>query len=181
MIALENPSIPDFDFLDLSRMYPPTTRLSDSRTEDEFCKRLLLLGAKWYDSLSRLIFLRCIDGDAPDTLCIDALEDGSEPLPTQRERTWVSIAWPSTGEVVVAEWNTIMYGYGKDDDRFLPVEELGRLRLCKDMDEKATILKEWFEGKAIEDIQAYEGNWWLQIWDSKESGEHGKMQDTWHT
>jgi hypothetical protein len=180
VIALKNPTIPDFDFLGLSRMYPPTTRFSDPRTEDEFCKKLLLLGAKWYDSLSRFYFLRCAGGEAPDTLCIEALENGSEPLPTVRERTWVSIAWPSAGGLVVAEWNTLMYGYGKDDDMFLPDEELGRLRLCKNMDEKALILMDWFEGKEIEDIQAYKGNSWLRIWDSKVGGEHGKMENTWH-
>ncbi|KAF2677924.1 hypothetical protein K458DRAFT_349533 [Lentithecium fluviatile CBS 122367] len=179
VIALENATIPDFEFLDLSRTHPPKTRFSDSQSEDEFCKKLLLLGAKWYDSLSRIIFLKGVDGDVPDAVCIDALEEGREPAPTERERTWVSVAWPSTGGMVVAEWNTIMWGYGRDDDRFLPYEELGRLRMCKDMDEKAVILKEWFEGKGFKNVGEYIGNAWMGIWDSKESGEHGEMQDTW--
>lgn len=44
--------------------------------------------------------------------------------------------------MVVSEWNTNMWGCGGDDERFVPTEELGRLGMCKDMDEKTLILKE---------------------------------------
>lgn len=177
VIVLENATIPDFEFLNLSRIHPPKTRVPDSQSEDEFCQKMLLLGAKWYDSLSRFYFLKRVDRNDPDAACIDAIEEEREPAPTERERTWVSVAWPSIGGgMVVAEWNTVMWGYGKDDDRFLPYEELGRLSLCKDMDEKAVVLKEWFEGKGFQNVGEYVGNGWIRSWDGKESGEHGDMQ-----
>lgn len=58
---------------------------------------------------------------------------------------------------MIAAWNTLIWGYGRDDDRFVPYKELGRLRVCKDIDEKATVLKEWFEGKEFKHVGAYKG------------------------
>jgi hypothetical protein len=44
-MALENPTIPGFDFLSLDRFDSQPTRYLRQRDEDDF-KRLLLLGAK---------------------------------------------------------------------------------------------------------------------------------------
>jgi hypothetical protein len=50
LIVLERADAVDFNFLNLSRLSPPLTRATDPKTEDEFCQRLLLPGAKWFDS-----------------------------------------------------------------------------------------------------------------------------------
>src|SRR5437868_13655831 len=57
LIILEHADAVEFDFLNLSRLNPPSTRGTDPKVEDEFCRRLLLLGAKWFDSESRYRFL----------------------------------------------------------------------------------------------------------------------------
>jgi hypothetical protein len=52
-IILERADAIDFDFLKISRFDPPLTRATAPEAEDECCQRLLLLGAKWFDSESR--------------------------------------------------------------------------------------------------------------------------------
>ncbi|KAF2465755.1 uncharacterized protein BDR25DRAFT_360284 [Lindgomyces ingoldianus] len=60
VIVLENATIPDIGFLNLSGIHPPQTRFSDSKCEDECCKNLLL----------------------PDAGCINGLEEERESAPT---------------------------------------------------------------------------------------------------
>lgn len=120
-----------------------------------------------------------MDGDEPDAACLEALEEERISTPIEQERTWVCVAWPREGTIVVAEWNKITWGFGKDDERFPPEEHLGRLKDCKDMDEKAFVLKEWFEGTELRGVDEYVGSALMGKWEDKERGEHGEMQDTW--
>jgi hypothetical protein len=46
-VALEDATGVDFEFLGLDPVNPLQRRLPDQSAEDEFAKRLLLLGAKW--------------------------------------------------------------------------------------------------------------------------------------
>jgi hypothetical protein len=56
MIALENAHAIDFEFLGLNPLSPRMHRLQDDNAEYTFCQRLLLTGAKWWDSEARRSF-----------------------------------------------------------------------------------------------------------------------------
>ena len=102
---------------------------------------MLLLGAKWWDSYARFSLLK--GADLLDDDCISALEEGQEPEPSLKERYWVSVAWPSSGGLVVSEFDTNLWGMDRDTENLVP-EDVARLRLCRSMDEKAAMLREWF-------------------------------------
>lgn len=72
--------------------------------EDGFCQKLLLLSAKWWDSNARYSLLNSGEVD------IVEFDESDKPLPTMREGHWVSVAWPSTGGLVVSEFDTNMWG-----------------------------------------------------------------------
>lgn len=55
MIVLDSAEVIDFEFLGLSPLDPPVKRLDNQAAEDAFCQRLLLLGAKWWDSEARYL------------------------------------------------------------------------------------------------------------------------------
>lgn len=57
LIVLQCATAVDFDFLGLDRGMPPLQRHSSPSAEDDFCRRLLLLGAKWWDSQGALRLL----------------------------------------------------------------------------------------------------------------------------
>jgi hypothetical protein len=170
MISLENASGADFNFLGLDRLNPEMKRHKTREEEDAFCQRLLLLGAKWWDSVARHWLLN--NPDQEDTAELD-----NSPLPTMRERYWVSVAWPSTGGLVVSEYNTNMYPGGVETET-VP-DDVCRLVLCTTMDEKAAILKGRFEGKSWESVNDYHGNAFVRCWETKYSGEVGELLQTW--
>lgn len=176
VIVLERAESPDFNFLGLDRIYPPEKRHENPDGEDEFCKKLLLLGAKWWDSISRYSLLKGADEGEAD--CIVALEEGPEPEPSLRERYWVCVAWPSSGGLVVSEFQTTVGPLGVNDDNFVP-EDVARLRLCRNMDERAAMLKERFHGETFANVKEYQGNAFIGSWSWKEDGEHGAFQQTW--
>ncbi|KAH7371730.1 hypothetical protein BKA66DRAFT_572699 [Pyrenochaeta sp. MPI-SDFR-AT-0127] len=171
IIVLEAASPADFDFLHLNRINPPTQRYKTPEEEDIFCQKLLLLGAKWWDTVRRCVLLTSEETD------ILALDDSDEPLPTLRERYWVSVAWPSTGGMVVSEWDTNMYGVGIVDE--LVPTDVSRLLLCTNMDEKAEVLKSRFQGKHWGTVAEYQGNAFINCWSSKETGEVEQFQMAW--
>ncbi|KAF1829869.1 hypothetical protein BDW02DRAFT_126743 [Decorospora gaudefroyi] len=171
VIMLENASVADFQFMGLDRLHPPLLRHQTPEEEDAFSKRLLVLGAKWWDSVARH-WLLSPDNPDPD---IEALENSPEPTP--KERHWVSVAWPSTGRLVVSEYDTNMYPGGRGDGT-VP-EDVCRLMLCTTMDEKATMLKERFEGKEWASVSDYDGYAFLGCWEKKTSGEAGDLLQTW--
>lgn len=57
LIVLESVTALDFDFLGLDSLHPPMRRDPNQDTEDMLCQRLLLLGAKWFDSRDRYGFV----------------------------------------------------------------------------------------------------------------------------
>jgi hypothetical protein len=170
MIALERVSVADFDFLKLDRLNPKMKRHETREEEDAFCQRLLSLGAKWWDSMARHWLLN--NPDQEDTSELD-----NSPLPTMKERYWVSVAWLSTGGLVVSEYNTNMYPECVETDT-VP-NDVCRSMLCTTMDEKATMLKERFGGKTWASVDDYQGNAFLGCWESKKTGEVGDLLQTW--
>lgn len=74
----------------------PCTGIPTKNVEDEECQRLLLLGAKRFDSYNRYGFVTNLaDNEERE---IEDLEDGRQPLPTMVERRWVSVGIPSKPE-----------------------------------------------------------------------------------
>jgi hypothetical protein len=171
IMMLQDASPADMDFLDLDRTNPPMLRHESPEAEDDFCQKLVLLGAQWWDSYARYLLLE------REMLGIIELDENYEPLPTMRERYWVSVAWPSTGGFVVSEFDTNMWG--ADDSTERVPRDVARLRLCNSMDEKAQVLQERFEGKVWGKVEDYRGNGFIGCWDQKESGEVGDFQKTW--
>jgi len=139
LIVLEHVTALDFDFLGLDSIHPPMRRDPDQHAEDKLCQRLLLLGAKWFDSYDRYTFVAGVAEDHDPSIL--ALEAGEEQAPTTIERRWVSVAHPSglDGGVWVAEFDTVMYGMQEKND-LLPADA-GKVLLTKTMNEKGEILQ----------------------------------------
>lgn len=62
--------------------------------EDNFSQRLLLLGAKWWDSEARFRIIS--SAIAEDDEANEAVEEGMVEEPTLRERRWVKVGWEVT-------------------------------------------------------------------------------------
>lgn len=144
LITLEADAV-DFEFLGLDRLDPPMKRLADQAEEDEFCKRLLLLGAHWWSGSDRraLVLQACEDENVPEFLY------EQEPLPTRRERAWVEVGWPTVGGGVwVTDWDTGIYGV--DGESHVPFD-ISRLRMAHTMDERCRLLRERFGARFSRD------------------------------
>ena len=100
VIILDEATHVDFTFLGLSTTDPPLKRPSHSTIrnyeeavakEDKFCQRLLLLGAKWWDSPSRYHLISVYQAEDPNAVA--GVEAKSMPERTVRESKWVRVAW----------------------------------------------------------------------------------------
>lgn len=80
LVVLEHATALDFEFLGLDAVHPPMRRDPAQDAEDRLCQRLLLLGAKWFDSRERYGFVANVAaGEEPEIQAIEAVE---EPAPT---------------------------------------------------------------------------------------------------
>jgi hypothetical protein len=161
----------DLEFLGLDPLDPPTKRLPNQNDEDDFWRRLLLLGAKWWDSEARFRLLNA--AASLDSRAIEALENETAPSQTMRVRRWVSVAWPTTGGLWVAEFDTTLWEI-VEEDNLLPGES-ARLKLARTMDERCQVLRDHFRPTFYEDVKDYEGYAFLNSWDEKETGEVGPL------
>jgi hypothetical protein len=177
LIVLRNVTGADFDFLGLDPVHPPLQRSPDQDEEDEFCQQLLLLGAKWFDSKSRYVFVFGVAQD--EEPCILALENGEAPEPTTMERRWVSVGWPSEpdqrGGLWVADFDTTMYGV-QEKHNLVPSAAV-KVTLARTMDEKCAILKS-IGGKFHQSLDMYDGAACLKAWTTKTAGEVGPLEPT---
>lgn len=156
LIILEDAQAIDFEFLGLDHLNPPATRLGNQNEEDKFCQKLLLLGAKRWESDDRFYFVAdVLKGDESAT---QELEDEAQPELTPMERRWMTIGWPTSGGFWVAE----------DDGG--PPDEAGSLSLAKTMDERCQILREQFSARFYEDVKDYQG------FDSLDRGEEREVE-----
>lgn len=155
----------DLEFLGIDPLDPPTKRSPDQADEDRFCRRLLLLGAKWWKSEARFQFLQ--KADALDESAIQALEDESEPAPTMAERRFISIAWPSTGGFWIAEFDTTLWGI-EEEDNLVP-DDIARLYLARTMDERSVILQNRFGANFYTSASEYQGCAFLNAWEEREA------------
>jgi hypothetical protein len=122
---------------------------------------------KWWDSNARYSLLNSGEVD------IVEFDESDKPLLMMRERHWVSMVWPSTGGLVVSEFDTNMWDV--EIETVLVPEDVARLRLCTSMDEKAQMLKEKFRGKMWGNAEDYRGNAFIGCSGLKEAGEVGEF------
>ena len=112
LIVLRPITAVEYEFLGLDVINPSLYRDSNQDAEDQFCQRLLSLGAKWYDSLSRYRFIYAVEKNEERE--VTALETGEECvcMPSAMECQWISVGYPSgeAGGLWVAEYEINMYG-----------------------------------------------------------------------
>jgi hypothetical protein len=171
VIILDHTEVADLVFLGLDPLNPPAKILPSQAAEDDFCQRLLLLGAKWWDREARFHFL--ISADNLDDRAIQALENETAPIPTMRERHWVSVAWLTTGGLWVAEFDTNLWGI-MEEEKLVP-SEIARLKLACTMDERSEELRGHFKAKFYQDVRDYQGYAFWNSWEEKETGEVGPL------
>lgn len=73
--------------------------------------------------------------------------------------------------------HTTLYGYDPDSDSFVPDDE-NRLRLCRDMDEKAAVLKEKFEAKTFASVEECQGNAFINLQNWREARKVSTIQES---
>ncbi|KAH8595660.1 hypothetical protein B0O99DRAFT_594417 [Bisporella sp. PMI_857] len=117
----------DFEFLGFDAVNPPLRRDSNQDAEDEFCQRLLLLGAKKEES-------------RPHIMALENEEEGAH-VPSTMERRWISVGYPSgpKGGLWVSEYDTTMYGM-QEQYNLVPPSAV-QVLLAKTMNEKCEVLK----------------------------------------
>lgn len=101
VIILDYADAIDFEFLGLDPVDPPLRRPSSTQVEEDgFAQRLLLLGAKWWDSEFRYSLVSHLEERGSRSIASDRLFGhipiSSEPEPTMREKRWVKVGWPLT-------------------------------------------------------------------------------------
>lgn len=175
VIVLERATAPDFDFLGLDRIHPPMRRDRNQDAEDDLCQRLLMLGAKWFDSYNRYRFIAGVAEDSYDY--IHALETGKAQEATLMERRWFSVGYPSGSEggLWVAEYDTNIYCIG---EKYNPLPgDARRLFMARTMDEKCEILKR-MGARFYASLEQYDGAACLRAWKEKTQGEFGPLAQT---
>lgn len=176
VIILDGADAIDFEFLGVNPLNPPEKRLEDQSAEDEFCQRLLLLGAKWWDSEARCDIVSAIENEAQGISRGDiAFKLDEEPPPTMREKRLVKVAWPSTGGVWIADFDTTWAGVD-EEGRLLPDRaEIGLLKMARTMDERSRILRDRFNATFYRDVNEFEGYGFFNCWATKDDGEAGPL------
>lgn len=176
VIILDDAEAIDFEFLGLNPLDPPLTRLDDQVAEDGFCQRLLLLGAKWWDSEARYSIVSAMEVGAVANQRVDsAFYLDKQPAPTMREKRLLKVGWPSSGGLWVAEFDTAWAGVDEEDNLVPWDEELGRLRMARTMDERCAVLRDRFGARFYGDLKGYEGFGFFNCWGLKEKGEVGPL------
>ena len=119
-------------YLGLDRFDPPTERLKDQKSEDDFCKSLPRIGGTWW--LHERQYENIQIGDV------------NEEPPEGEERKLRYIGWPKTGGVWVVE-------YTAPEEGTLPevAADIGRLRMCFTMEERCEMLRDRFGATFYED------------------------------
>ncbi|KAF2417241.1 hypothetical protein EJ08DRAFT_643613 [Tothia fuscella] len=173
VIVLDDAEAMDFRCLGFEPLNPPNTRFEDQAKEDAFCQRLLLLGAKWWDNQARHSSVTELERAATGRGYSEIWTEEDEPAITMSEKRWIKVAWPSTGGLWVAEFDTSWATIDEMDN--LAPEDVARLRLAQTMDERACILQNHFQAKFYKDVVDYQGFGFLNNWSTKHVGEVGAL------
>jgi hypothetical protein len=172
VIILNKADAIDFEFLGLNPLDPPFERLKDQTAEDAFCQRLLLLGGKWWDSEARYSIILAVE-EGYTRAGSGSFVVADQPPATMREKRFVKVAWPSTGGLWVAEFDTVFAGVDEEDN-LLP-EAPSRLQMARTMDERSDILRDYFGATFYKALEDYKGYAFLKAWEEKDSGEVGPL------
>ena len=82
VIALDTTEAINFEFLGLNPLEPPLRRLDNQAAENAFCQRLLLFGAKWWDSEARYSIMSNLEAVAAAESRVDcAFDVDKQPHP----------------------------------------------------------------------------------------------------
>jgi hypothetical protein len=191
LIVLERATPVDFTFLGFDAVHPPPRRDRDQDAEDGLCQKLLLLGAKWFDSEARYRFVAGVAEDDERDLLV--LEAGEAPKLTRMERRWVSVAVVGAGGIDgdgdggkqgeetegglwVLEYETNIAGM-QETKNLLP-GDTGRVALARTMEEKCEILKA-MGARFFANPDLYEGGAaCVAAWKKKTQGEVGPLVKT---
>lgn len=180
LIELEHVTALDLGFLGLDPTHLDRQRNNNQEEEDKLCQRLLLLGAKWFDSEDRRRFISGIaEGNAN---VINELQRGEQPPPSTMERKWFSVAYP-TGEPEGGFWLVefdmdAFSDYGVVDHDY-PPDNAPLACLARNMREKCETLQlEEFGGKFYSSLDDYDGPGCLNAWKQKTQGEFGPLELT---
>jgi hypothetical protein len=170
VVILNKADAVDFEFLDLDPLDPPLKRLEDQEEEDAICQRLLLLGAKWWDSEARYSIIEAQEKGVP-LAGERAFIVTDQPPATMREKRFVKVAWPSTGGIWVSEFDTVYAGVDEEDN--LLEESPSRLQMARSMDERSKVMQQHFGAKFYKSVRDYEGYAFLKAWQEDDNGEVG--------
>lgn len=164
----------------------------DDEREDIFCRRLLLLGAKWFDSYKRYRFINGYGAGLQPY--IKDVEQGRKEQPTMRERRWVRVGWESYSDSTrtvdalstqaadsftgggfwILERDTNWMGI-IEPDNMVPVDA-GKLVPAKTMEERCKILR-GMGAKHYPNLAAYESKkTFLRAFEWKTEGEVGALK-----
>jgi len=172
VIILNKADAIDFEFLGLNPLDPPIERLPDQNAEDEFCQRLLLLGAKWWDSEARYSIIVAIE-EGHTRAGDGSFRVADQPRATMREKRFVKVGWPSTGGLWVAEYDTALTSVDEEDNEL--TQATSWLQMARTMDERCALLRDQFEATFYKTLDDYEGYAFLKSWGDKETGEVGPL------
>ncbi|KAL4756286.1 uncharacterized protein BDW70DRAFT_145128 [Aspergillus foveolatus] len=176
VIVLAGTTRADFEYLGWNALDPPLRRDKDQDAEDAVCKKLLLLGATWFDSQSRFKLLAAVL-DNSESIC-ELFYDGKAPGVTRTESMWVTVGWPRNGGLWVGEFSNPRFEAVMDKDAECfdcdCIDDSGLLGLAKDMEERCEILKK-IGGKFYASLDDYNGHGCLRAWEDKTTGEVGPL------
>ncbi|KAI4197392.1 MAG: hypothetical protein LQ350_005943 [Teloschistes chrysophthalmus] len=155
---------------------------SENEEEDTLCQRLLILGAKLWDSEKRYQFVdHFAAGIQP---FVEDVEEGRVAEPTLRERRWVKVGWENNvtgggggcggnGGFWILDCDTNWPGIIEEDN--LVPADAARVKLAKTMEERCEILK-GLGAMFYDGLEDYESeSTFLKAWDWKWEGEIGAL------
>lgn len=130
VIIRPNADLVEMKQLCFDPLQPPKKRFEDEEQEDAFCKELMKIGGKWWASEKRFLSIWFGDWD--------------ESQPTEEELKIVWLGWPEEGGLLVLEFENME-----------TPDDIGRLRMAVSMEERCRIMRESFDAKYFEDVNAY--------------------------
>jgi hypothetical protein len=158
IIVLENANAVDIDFLGLDLANIRMVRAEKDSEEDEFCRQILLLGAKWWPSVDGFysMWQYC---DCDLSYDVRKSQQAGSQFPSESERCRVFVGWPSTGGFWTAEFKPGLPTCHEDEDKDtnFVLQDTVLLGLARNMDERCYLLRDRFDANFYNDLSEYHG------------------------